>query len=338
MRRIATRLAFLLVLLGAVPAHAQTTLRLNSITPPNHWFARELMAGWIADVARVTEGRVRIEATAAPLGPMARTIDIVTQGVADISAGNHGPIAGRFRAMQILDIPFIATSAEAASVAFWRTYNTQLQRAGEHRDVQVLSLWASSPAHLFAVREPLTRPEDLQGRRIVVVSQTAGRIAETYRAVTVTAATDRWFEMLSRGVADGVISTNTAITGWNLQNVLRAQLYFPRGMHYTSFFLVMNRARWDAIAPADQEAIMRVSGEALAIRAGRMFDEQDRIARAAIAERGIRVTEAPPEMIARMQQDFRGVEQAWVEAVQPLGVDGPAALAAFRATIDAHRP
>jgi TRAP-type C4-dicarboxylate transport system substrate-binding protein len=209
-------------------------------------------------------------------------------------------------------------------------HNEFLDRANEHRGVHVLSLWASSPAHLFAVREPLARPEDLQGRRVVVVSGTAGRIAETYRAVTLNAATDRWYEMLSRGVADAVISTNTAITGWNLQNVLKAQLLFPEGLHYTSFFLVINRDRWNTLRPEDRAAIERLSGEAFAIRAGRMFDHHDRVAREAIASGGVRITEAPAEMIERMRGDFRGVEEEWLRTAAAAGVDGPAALARFR--------
>ena len=325
-----------LIVGAASSAEAQTTtLRLNSITPPNHWFARDLMAGWARDVEEATGGRVRIEATGAPLGPMARTIDMVAQGVADVSAGNHGPIAGRFRVTQILDIPFISTSAEAGSVAFWRTHQEFLDRANEHRGVHVLSLWSSSPAHLFAVREPLARPEDLQGRRVVVVSATAGRIAETFRAVTLNAATDRWYEMLSRGVADAVISTNTAITGWNLQNVLKAQLLFPEGLHYTSFFLVINRDRWMALRPEDRAAIERLSGEAFAIRAGRMFDHHDRVAREAIAGGGVRITTAPPEMIERMRAEFRPVEEEWLRNAAAAGVDGPAALARFRELVRA---
>lgn len=336
-----TRWAALMVAMvfGALPLPGQaqtTTLRLNSITPPNHWFNRDLMAGWARDVEQATEGRVRIEATGAPLGPMARAIDLVAQGVADISPGNHGPIAGRFRVTQILDIPFIATSAEAGSLAFWRVHEQFLDRANEHRGVHVLSLWASSPAHLFMVREPLTQPEDLAGRRIVVVSSTAGRIAETYRAVTVNAATDRWYEMLSRGVAEGVISTNTAITGWNLQNVLKAQLSFPSGLHYTSFFLVINRDRWNALRAEDRDAVTRLSGEAMAVRAGRMFDHHDALAREALAAGGVRITTAPLEMIARMRNDFRAVEEEWVRTATASGVDGTAALARFREIVAQH--
>jgi len=317
--------------LSANAALAQTvTLRLNSITSPNHWFARDLMSGWGRDVEAATDGRVRIEATGAPLGPMARTIDMVAQGIADISPGNHGPIAGRFRVTQLLDIPFISTSAEAGSVALWRVHQEFLDRADAHRGVHVLSLWSSSPAHLFAVREPLARPEDLAGRRVVVVSSTAGRIAEIYRAVTLNAATDRWYEMLSRGVADAVISTNTAITGWNLQNVVKAQLLFPEGLHYSSFFLVINRDRWNALRADDRAAIERLSGETLAIRAGRMFDEHDRTARAQIAGGGVRITTAEPDMIERMRADFAPVEQEWIRTAAAAGVDGHAALARFR--------
>ena len=107
-------------MLAAAPAVAQDeplTLRLNSIAPPTHWFTTDLMPLWQAAVEEATEGRVVVEASDAPLGPMPRAMDMVAQGIADVSPGNHGPIRGRFGVTQILDIPFLATDSRAASIA-----------------------------------------------------------------------------------------------------------------------------------------------------------------------------------------------------------------------------
>jgi len=330
-------LSIALVTVGALiagTAGAQddpVVLRLNSIAPPTHWFTTELMPSWQSAVEEATEGRVKVEATDAPLGPMPRAMDMVAQGVADVSAGNHGPIQGRFGVTQILDIPFLANDTVAASVALWRVNEEFLSAAGEHDDVVLLSLWASSPGNIFMAKGDLNGPEDMQGKKIVVVSPTAGKMAQTYGAVTVAQPTSEWYETLSRGVADGVISTNTAIAGWpGLIDLMENNLHFEQGMHYATFFLVMNKDKWSEISEADQKAIMDVSGEAFAKEAGQAFWDKDKEAMETIRAAKTNVIVASPDLIEGMKSKLSFLEEEWIAKAKEAGVDGEAALAKFR--------
>lgn len=328
-------------MLAAAPAVAQDeplTLRLNSIAPPTHWFTTDLMPLWQAAVEEATEGRVVVEASDAPLGPMPRAMDMVAQGIADVSPGNHGPIRGRFGVTQILDIPFLATDSRAASIALWRVNGAHLNAAGEHDDVVLLSLWASAPGNIFMSSGSLAAPSDMDGQKMVVVSPTAGKIAETYGAVTIAQPTSEWYETLSRGVADGVISTNTAIAGWpGLLEIMGSNLHFDAGMHYATFFLVMNRDKWEEISPEDQEAIMAVSGESFAAQAGAMFWEKDKEALAMIRDAGATIVEADAEMVEDMKASLSFVEEDWIATAEEAGVDGRAALAMFRDVAEAEK-
>lgn len=316
---------------GAAWAQEPTVLRLNSIAPQTHWFTSELMRSWQDAVEEATDGRVVVEATDAPLGPMPRAIDMVAQGVADASPGNHGPIQGRFGVTQILDVPFMIDDSRAASIAFWRVNEAHLAQAGEHDDVVVLSLWASSPGHIFMAGGGMTGPEDMDGRKMVVVSPTAGQIAQEYGVVTLAQPTSEWYETLSRGVADGVISTNTAIAGWpGLAELMDTTLHFPEGMHYAAFFLVMNRDKWEALSEEDRTAIMEVSGETFAAQAGQAFQDKDAEAFEQIEAAGVEVVEATPKMVEAMRERLAYIEGEWIEQASEAGVDGEAALRMFR--------
>jgi len=326
--------------LVATSATAQDaiTLRLNSIAPPTHWFTSELMPSWQAAVEKATEGRVVVEATDAPLGPMPRAMDMVAQGIADVSAGNHGPIQGRFGVTQILDIPFLANDSRAASIALWRVNQDYLAKAGEHDDVVLLSLWASAPGNIFMAKGTLDSPQAMDGRKMVVVSPTAGKVAETYGAVTIAQPTSEWYETLSRGVADGVISTNTAIAAWpGLLELMGSNLHFNEGMHYATFFLAMNKDKWAEISPEDQAAIMAVSGETFAAEAGQAFWDKDKEAFATIGEAGTQIVVATPEMVEQMKADLAFVEDDWVAKAEAAGIDGRGALAMFRAVSAAEK-
>ena len=66
-------LALVLVALGltaGAPSSAQeVTLRFNRWGPPTHHIWARMMSGWIEQVEKVSQGRVKIEFTPASLGP-----------------------------------------------------------------------------------------------------------------------------------------------------------------------------------------------------------------------------------------------------------------------------
>ncbi len=53
---------------------------------------------------------------------------------------------------------------------------------------------------------------------------------------------------------------------------------FPGGFYGSAFGFFMNEDKWNKLSKADQDAIMSVSGEALARLAGKAWDKTDRAA------------------------------------------------------------
>lgn len=323
---------------GATASLAETKFRMNTIAPPHHWFTNKLTAGWIKAVEKATAGRVKIDLTKAPLGPMPRAIDMVGTGIADISAGNHAPIGGRFPLMSILDIPFMGQSPEALSVALWKTYKAHFEKANEHGDdVHLLSLWSSSAAHMFSAKGPMTKPEDYSGLKVIALGATSAKIAQAYGATVVKASVDKWYELMSRGVTDAIISTNTAVFGWRVAPLIKGQLFFPPGLQYSTFFLVINKKKWDGLSKQDRDAMMSVSGETLSRNAGKEFGYQDGVFIDKIKKSDIKIHTASADQIAAMKKKLQFIEDEWIKAAAAKGVDGKAALATFRAAVAAQQ-
>lgn len=318
------------------PALGQTLLRMNIIAPPQNWLTRELSA-WAQDVGRATQGRVAIEAVAAPLGGIPRVIDLVETGVADLSPGQHGPIGGRFVLTQVLDIPFIAPTAEAASVALWRLHKAHLEKADEHRGVTLLSLWASAPTHLMSKTASLTSMDEVRGRKIIAVSPTAARIAQALGAVGVGGAPTEWHEMLTRGIADGALASTTAVEAFRLGGTLRSMLGFETSLFRTSFFLAINRDKWNALLAADRDAVMALAGEALARRMGAAFDAAEAAALQSLRAQGMAIKLADAATLAAVAQRLAFLEADWRVAAQKAGVDPAASLALLRSQAAAAR-
>ncbi len=327
-------------LFGARLARAQEAqvLRFNLFTPKTHFYHRRILEPWAANIEKATAGRVKIEFTTAPLGPMTRAVEIAKNGIADIAAGNHGVIPGRFPLTQITEIPFVQpTTPEAMSVALWRTNEKYLAKLNEHEGAHVLALHTSGSMHLFSREKPLRSAADLKGRKILVPNTTGSQWATNMGAVPVLKAVTEYYDAISKGVVDAVMATNTSIAGWRAEDLIKHQTRIPGATLYGTFFVVANAEKWNAISAADRAAIMGLSGEAYARTAGRVFvDEDEKSFQARTAGR-IQVEEASPAFRAEIAKGFDFVESAWLAKAKAAGIDGPAVVKSFRDEVNGYK-
>jgi len=79
-----------------------------------------------------------------------------------------------------------------------------------------------------------------------------------------------------------------------------------------------------------QDAILSVSGEALARLAGRAWDDADRAGLDEMKKIGVRIDEASPELVKGVQERTKAIVDKWVAGAKAKGIDGAKVLAAFR--------
>ena len=92
----------------------------------------------------------------------------------------------------------------------------------------------------------------------------------------------------------------------------------------------MNEDKWNKLSKEDQDAIMSVSGEALARLAGKAWDATDRAALEEMKKAGIQILEASPELVKGVQERSKAIEDKWMQAATAKGVDGAKVLAEFQ--------
>lgn len=134
------------------------------------------------------------------------------------------------------------------------------------------------------------------------------------------------------------MTTHTAVQGWKVDKFLRFEARAPGGLYFGPFFIVMNEAKWKALQPADQAAIMALSGEKLAAHAGRVFEEEDKKGMAARTQNDTVVTRIEGAMLDDLKKRFAFLEDEWVASAKAKGIDGAAALAMLRAESKAYKP
>ncbi|QDC10627.1 TRAP transporter substrate-binding protein [Oceanicola sp. D3] len=318
--------------LSASAGFSETVLTLNSWLPPSHPYIADLIEPLVADIEEVTEGRVTVNVLPAPLGPPPATFDLVKNGVADIGYTVQGYSPGRFKTSAIAEMPFLGDDAVVTSVAFQRVHDAMLAEAGEYQGVKVMAVHTHGPGHVFSTKE-ISSLDDLSGQKLRTGSVVAHDLAQSFGAVPVEGPSSKAYELLSQKVADGIMFPSESINFFRLNDLLSTAFLAEGGIYNTAFMIVMNENKWNQIPEEDRALIEPLLGEALAARAGEMWNKADAAANETLSE-SLTTYQASPEDIAALKDRVQPVVEATIALVNETGVDGQAAYDMLQAEIE----
>lgn len=316
--------------LSSPPAEAQNiVLRYNNWVPPTHFMHVRGLYKYFDEIKKVTEGRVTVEPSANALGPAPRNFQLAVDGIADVSWGVHGYTPGTFPLSEMVELPFGTRSAATNSVAYWRVYKKFFEPAQMHKGVHTLTVHVHPAGHFYTTK-PVVKMDDFSGLKLRSASAIVGESLKRLGAAPIGAPVTETREMLSRGLVDGLGFTDEAIYQFKINNYIKYVLRVPGGLYATSFFLVVNQAKWGSISEKDRQAIMAISGEKLAQRLGQVWDDEAAGAEANLNKDGIKVTELEGGFLEAFRKRLGDFDQDWIERANKVGIDGKAALEMFR--------
>lgn len=332
-RNISSLAAGLALFAGVV--QAETALTVANWLPPTHPLVSEVIVPMTEQIKEATSGEVVPTILPAPLGPPPAHFDFAVNGVADITFGVLGYNPGRFKTSNVAELPFLGDSAEATSVAYWRVFDKMFRDSGEFDDVKVLALFTHGPGEIFLKDGDPASVDMLKGAKLRVGGGIVHEVATTLGAVPVEGPSSKAFELLSQGVADGILFPYESVSFFKLIPQLSVGVSVPGGLYNTAFYIVMNKAKFESLTPEQQAAIDSVTGEALARMAGQMWDKADAAGLAAM-DGQIAVTPATEAQMAAWQEMLAPVIEAKIAEVSERGVDGQAAYEMLMSEIAAE--
>lgn len=336
--KLSTRFLSLLAGLSALAlsssAGAQTTLTVSSFLPPSHVLVVDMVIPWCKDLEAQTQGKVKCNILPKPVVGALQTIDGVIDGLTDVSYTVHGYTPGRFPLTKAAEFPFMADSSEVMSVAWNRVYARMLAQAGEHNGVLNLAMYTHGPGNLYNTKRPINSIEDISGLKVRVAGGVSNDVTQLLGGVPMLRGAHEIFELLKSGIADAVVFPKGGVRLFRLEGLIKHALLVPGGLYNVSFNLMMNPRSFARLGKAEQDAIMRLSGEAFARRAGKAWDADDVRGVEAMRAAGINVQIANDALIKQIRERTASLESDWIEKeARPKGVDGAAVLAALRAEI-----
>jgi len=317
----------------AVPAHAQTVLTLSSWVPPAHTLTTTQIE-WCNLLEQKVPGKIKCNVLPRAVSAAPGTFDAVRNGLADLSFTVHGYTPGRFATTQMVEFPFMGNSSEVTSVAFQRMYAKYPAFADEHKGVKVLAVFTHGPGIVFNTKKPITKAEDLQGMKFRVGGGMVNDISKAMGMNVTLKPAPESYELLSTGVMDGTLFPAESVEGFKIDKVIKYATTFPGGLYNTSFVMIMNQAKYDAM-PADvKKAVDELSGEFAARMMGRGWDKVDRRGMAFMQAAGVQFNKADAAFVAAVKTKTAGLEDTWAKAAEAKGLkDAKKVLADYRAEI-----
>ena len=315
---------------GLHTASAQTVLTMSSWVGPNHPLTRDVLGGWAAAVEKATNGRVKLQMLAKhPVAP-GGTFDGVRDGVMDVSYVTASYTPARHPLPLLAELPGSGATAEINSVAYNRIHWKYLHQAGEYKGVKLLGVFTHGPGQMFLVKKPVNSVADIAGMKIRSGGGISEASAKALGASPLVKPAPESYEILASGVADGTFFPAESIRSFNLDKVVKHATVFPGGFYSSAFGFFMNEDKWNKLSKQDQDAIMSVSGEALARLAGKAWDAADKGGMEALRAAGVNIQQASPAFIAEVRSRTAPLANNWVQSAKAKGLDGDKILAEFR--------
>ena len=154
--------------------------------------------------------------------------DQAKDGVADITWTLPGNTAGRFPRVEVFELPFMMTNAEATSKAFWEYVQTVA--ADEFKDVHVLALHVHGPGVIHTADKPVKSVGDLKGLKLRAPTRQVTKLLASLGATLVGMPLPGIPDALSKGTIQGAVIPWEVVTAVKVHELTKYHAEFqPAG-------------------------------------------------------------------------------------------------------------
>lgn len=243
------------LMLAAGPSRAQEFV-MKFATQTRNDVHQEFMTQFKAELEKVTNKRIRVDVyTAAQLGSAPRQIEGVRLGTIEGMAAPAELLAGADPRFPVLTMPGLFKGAEHAlhTVDVPEIRQAIAEIATSRRMVLIgLTFYGSQ---LFAFKKPVTKLEDLSGKRIrIVASEGEQDVLRALGASPIPMALPEVLPAIQQGILDGASSAFPVYVGFKFYdsapNILDTDLWQVISLNLVS------KAWFDRLPPDLQKAVM----------------------------------------------------------------------------------
>jgi len=326
---------------AAVTSFAQqtVTLKFHTFMAPQSGVWLNMHKPWMAKVEKESGGRIKFEAYPAMQlgGTPVQLYDQVKDGVVDVVWTLPGNTAGRFPRVEVFELPFMMTNAEATSRAYWEYVQTQAP--DEFKDVQVIALHVHGPGVIHTVDKPIKTVDDVKGLKLRAPTRQVTKLLGTLGATPVGMPLPAITDAMSKGTINGGVIPWEVVQPTKVHELAKYHAEFdPAGgsLYTTTFVMAMNKAKYNSLPPDLKKVIDNNSGIETSAWLGKVQQDNDIPGRAAAVERKNNIFTVSAEEAQNFRRKSRALEVEWVQDMNKRGYDGTKLINTARDLIEKH--
>ena len=316
----------------------EVTLRMHQFLPPQANVPKLVLDVWAKRVEEASGGKIKVEHYPSMQlgGTPPQLMDQAIDGTVDIVWTVVGYTPGRFPRVEVFELPFMMTNADATSRAYWDLFDKEMKDT-DFKDVHIIGTWVHGPGMIHS-KQPVNKLEDMAGLKLRaptrVITGLLGELGATAVGMPVPAVT----EALSKGVIDGAVIPWEVTAALKVPELVNNHTEFggDHALYTTAFVLAMNKARYDGLSDELKKAIDDNSGQEFSAFAGSTQASADGPSRKAAVDRGNNIITLDEAEVARWKEAAQPVYDNWVKEMNDKGIDGQALIDEARALIEKY--
>jgi len=242
------------------------------------------------EVEKRTGGRIKVQSFySGSLGGERESIEAVQLGTQELTLTSTGPVPNFVPAARILDIPFLFRDKAHARAVLDGPIGQEMLKEFEPKGFKALAWAENGVRHMTNSKRAVNVPEDLKGLKMRTMENPVHVAAyKGFGIVTTPMAFPEVFTALQQGTVDGQENPLSVIMAAKFDQV---QKHLSLTGHvYSPAIFLMNKAAFDKLSAADQQAFLEAAKEATKANRARV-DEDDAKGVAELRSKGMSVVE-----------------------------------------------
>jgi TRAP-type C4-dicarboxylate transport system substrate-binding protein len=317
-----------MLLAGSALAADQTVqLKLSHWVPAAHPLHPAFQA-WAADIEKESGGTIKSTIfPAQQLGKAVDHYDMARDGIADFAYVNPGYQPGRFPIIAAGELPFLMENAKGGSEALDAWYRKYA--AKEMKDVHFCLAFVHDPGVFNSRDKKILVPADINGLKVRPADATIGQFVTLLGGTNVQASAPEARDVLERGVADAITFPWNSLILFGIDKATKYHMDAP--LYVTTFVWVMNKAKYDAMSPAQKKVIDDHCTTAWAEKIAAPWADWEAAGRDKIKhEAGHDVYPITADQLAQWRKAAQPLTAKWAEGAKQAGVDPEKTLAELK--------
>ena len=326
MKFVKTSLVAACLGIAAISGQAQeVTLKVHHFLGPQSTQQAEMLGPWCDKLAKESGNKLKCQIYPSMQlgGSPPQLYDQAKDGVADIIWTVAGYSAGRFPKIEVFELPFMMTNAEATSRAAWEFYDKYDR--DEFKDTHILGVQVHGPGNIYTVNKPIKTMADFKGLKLRAPTRLTNKMLAMMGATPVGMPVPAVPEALSKGVIDGAVIPYEVAPAIKVNELTKYTAETDRkfnALYTTVFVIAMNKAKYESLPPDLKKVLDANSGSDFSAFMGRTQEAADGPAKAVMLKSGSQISVIPVAELEKWKKATDALDDQWAADITAKGGDG----------------